>query len=524
MNVLVAEDDLVSRHMLTKVISGWGYEVSAAADGLEAWEMLRKPGAPSLVILDWSMPGLEGIEVCRRVRELPDRSPYIILLTSRDRQTDIVEGLRTGADDYLTKPYDREELQARLNVGARIIRLQSALSRQLFEIDDTLHRIQNSFLLGECPDGLEGFQVAAAMFPSETVAGDFYDFFRHHKRCFDVVVGDVMGKGTKAALFGAATTTRILRSMNEMMSELDSAPQPQPEAILDRVNRKMTPQLAEVGSFVTLCFARFDLDAALCTFVDAGHVKTIHYRADLERAGFLEGQNLPVGFSETEDYRQQRVQLHEGDIFLFYSDGLSELRDPQGQMFGAERLASLVEAGRLDSVDGLIARIRQASVQFAGSSAFNDDLTCVAVKIAPQAIHDLRDELQVRSDPLNLGEIRRFVRSFCQRLQGPALDEREVFFLELATHEAVVVAMRTAYAGDPTKPIIIRARSTANTIVLQVVDEGIALDLERLPKPGSDCTSENALGVYIMGQAMDQVTYEKDEQGRNCMTLVKRVG
>jgi DNA-binding response OmpR family regulator len=112
----------------------WGYEVIVAADGREAMEALRAQTEPVLAILDWMMPGMEGVEICRRVREI-SKSVYILLVTARSGKEQIVEGLRAGADDYLTKPFDKEELRARLSVGARILDLQTTLSARVAELE-----------------------------------------------------------------------------------------------------------------------------------------------------------------------------------------------------------------------------------------------------------------------------------------------------------------------------------------------------------------------------------------------------
>ena len=115
MKVLIAEDDSISRLMLQAMLVEWGYEVTAVADGAEAWRILQSENAPRLVILDWVMPRMDGVEVCRRVRARPSQEPaHIILLTSRDDKADIVAGLHSGASDYVTKPFDRDELQARV--------------------------------------------------------------------------------------------------------------------------------------------------------------------------------------------------------------------------------------------------------------------------------------------------------------------------------------------------------------------------------------------------------------------------
>jgi two-component system, cell cycle response regulator len=126
--ILIADDSLVSRHLLEATLRKWGYEVTVACDGEEALALLQKDEAPALAILDWMMPGMTGLEVCRRVRARA-REPYtyILLLTSKSQKEDLIEGMEAGADDYITKPFDQHELQVRLRAATRLVDLQAEL-------------------------------------------------------------------------------------------------------------------------------------------------------------------------------------------------------------------------------------------------------------------------------------------------------------------------------------------------------------------------------------------------------------
>jgi two-component system cell cycle response regulator len=126
--ILIAEDDPVSRRMLESLLLKWAYDVTVVANGIEAFRLLDTADAPRLAILDWMMPGMEGVEICRRIRERKNRPYiYVLLLTARSQRQDLLQGLDLGADDYLTKPFDAQELRARLRVGGRILTLQDDL-------------------------------------------------------------------------------------------------------------------------------------------------------------------------------------------------------------------------------------------------------------------------------------------------------------------------------------------------------------------------------------------------------------
>jgi sigma-B regulation protein RsbU (phosphoserine phosphatase) len=143
MRVLIAEDDRVSRHVLLTMLVKWGYDVVAAQDGLQALEELQKPDAPPIALLDWMMPGLDGFEVVKRARRTRPLTPtYFILLTARAAKEDMIAALEAGADDYVTKPFDQNELRARLLVGLRVIDLQQRLADRVEALEESLQQVK----------------------------------------------------------------------------------------------------------------------------------------------------------------------------------------------------------------------------------------------------------------------------------------------------------------------------------------------------------------------------------------------
>jgi DNA-binding response OmpR family regulator len=142
-DVLIAEDEPVSRRLLEKSLQHWGYRPIVCPDGLEALTLLRSAESPRIAVLDWVMPGMDGVDICRAIRDGDSATqPYLILLTARVRPEDIVAGLRAGADDYITKPVDRKEFEARLQVAARIVGLQQRLTDRVKELEQALTRVR----------------------------------------------------------------------------------------------------------------------------------------------------------------------------------------------------------------------------------------------------------------------------------------------------------------------------------------------------------------------------------------------
>ncbi len=143
MRILIAEDDVTERSVLTAVLGKFGHEVVASVNGAEAWQIMQQPDAPKLAILDWVMPKMDGNEVVRRIRTMnTSRPPYIIMLTSKAEKGDIIAGLDAGANDYLTKPFDPAELRARVEVGFRMLELQSTLADKVSELQKALNEVR----------------------------------------------------------------------------------------------------------------------------------------------------------------------------------------------------------------------------------------------------------------------------------------------------------------------------------------------------------------------------------------------
>lgn len=144
LRVLVADDDSTSRRVLLSILTKWGYETVSAEDGEQALGVLNEPGAPRLALLDWMMPRMDGLEVCRNLREMchDDEPVYIIMVTSRSEKHHVVQALVSGADDYISKPFDASELKARLGVGRRVVELHQRISIHLHELHEALDHVK----------------------------------------------------------------------------------------------------------------------------------------------------------------------------------------------------------------------------------------------------------------------------------------------------------------------------------------------------------------------------------------------
>ena len=391
MRILIADDDAITRRLLETILSKWGYEVQIAADGDQAWAAMQGAEAPKLAILDWMMPGLDGVEICRRARQRMD-VPYVymMLLTSKVRKEDIIEGMDAGADDYLTKPFNRHELEVRLRAGLRILDLQEALSSSGDELalgrareDEAAVRIRQTLLLAELPALSSGLEIAAASLPGTEQEGDFYDFFPHATlagggEALDVVVGEVSGRGLPAALIAAATKNHFLRALHRAASDGNGAA---PSQIVTQVHDAVGGQFLGQQSFETLCYARFDAGAGRLDYVDCGHTPTAYYSAASKTCQMLRGDNMPLGFGQHETYRQLGLPIEAGDVFVFYSEGVTNAKGADGEDYGPDRLSTLIIAHAEGSPAALISHLHADVERFAPAPR-PAPLTCVAVKVS----------------------------------------------------------------------------------------------------------------------------------------------
>jgi PAS domain S-box-containing protein len=409
------------------------------------------------------------------------------------------------------------ELEAR--VRARTADLEAAREREA-----TIgFRIQQMLLLTQPPTDVPGVQVAAVTMPSQRIDGDFYDFFRHSNDCLDVIVADVMGKGIPAALLAGATKSNVLEALCHLLALSCDRTLPEPREIVTLAHADMVRQLIDLESFVTLCYARVDLQRRVVTLVDCGHTGMLVVRDGSQVCEAVHGNNLPLGISLGEIFDQLTVPFEAGDLFLFYSDGVTDIRNPAGELFGSERLADCVLANRQLEPAALVETIRRAAMTFAQSDRLNDDLTCVAVRagVVPQPL--VRSAVHLRSDLAELGRARDFVRDFCRAVPEGLVRDSDAAGLELAVNEAVSNIIKHGCRGRADQPIQLDAEAFADRVSIRLHYLGDSFDPRAVPPPALDGSRESGFGLYLITRSVDDVRYSRDERGRNSIMLVKRL-
>ncbi|MCP4110897.1 MAG: fused response regulator/phosphatase [Desulfobacteraceae bacterium] len=393
--ILIIDDETDIRELYKDILSYTPrskdfYDLILAPDGEEGIQQAKKAVEQkkpfAVAFIDMKMPGIDGAETAKCIWE-NDPDIKIVIVTAFTEQTteDIIR--ITGNDDifYLRKPFDLEEIKQFARVLTKewnLERERKDLARKLAELRereiDTASKIQRTLLLGQPPQKIQGIQLEQLSIASQKVDGDFYDFFHLNRRSLDIVVGDVMGKGIPAALLGAAAKSHFMNVLNEMIRIDICDDLPEPEKIVSSVHKRIIKQVEELETFITLCYARIDLVRKQFIFVDCGHMRTIHFHSDLNTVSLLQGEDMPLGFPGQDNFKQVSVPFKPDDVFFFYSDGLIEAKNQDGDFYGEENLADFILKNARSGPKKLINKVWKEIVAFSQSEIFDDDFTCVA--------------------------------------------------------------------------------------------------------------------------------------------------
>ena len=385
-------------------------------------------------------------------------------------------------------------------------------------------RIQETLLRGVLPDSIQGARVATMTAPSEGIDGDFFDFYTHGPYCFDVAIGDVMGKGVPAALVSAGTKSHIQRALSDLMAQESHETLPRPSQIVGLVHERVARRLIEIESFITFCYARFDLERRRMTLVDCGHTRTIHYHSNSGHCELLKGENLPLGFSLEENYTDLTVNFRDNDVFVFYSDGLTEARNPAGDLYGLERLVEVVRNGPHRNPERLVSRIRADVERFSGTPTTRDDLTCLAISVrrTREIVPTQIETLDTRSNIEELLSIRDFVRMFCQSVSTAGIPDDTYASIELAVQEAATNIIRHGYGGMRDLPLTVIAELIDDSIRVTLEHRGSHFELNQVPPPVFDGSQEGGFGLFIIRELMDEVRVETGNGNGVCMYVLTR--
>ncbi|MDU8910887.1 fused response regulator/phosphatase [Aestuariicoccus sp. MJ-SS9] len=359
--VLVVDDSRLQLRIITGILDRLGFEVMQASSGQEALEICRRT-PPDLVLSDWMMPGMDGLEFCRHFRDMPRQGyGYFILLTSKSEKGEIARGLDAGADDFLTKPVNSDELRARINAGARVIAMQQQLCSQNRMITETLDRLQavydeidrdlqqaRTIQQALVPDRSRVFgtsRVSMLLKPCGHVGGDLVGAFASDYAQIGAYGIDVSGHGITSAL----VTARVAGYLSSLFPEQNLAfdrdcagfsSMRRPEHVAQLLNERLSADPG-VAEYMTMAFAKVDLRTGRTRLVQAGHPPPLLLKAD-GGTRFLGDGGLPIGLVDEVCYDPVDFVMAPGDRLLIYSDGFTEAELSNGGMLGEDGLLDIV--------------------------------------------------------------------------------------------------------------------------------------------------------------------------------------
>jgi phosphoserine phosphatase RsbU/P len=365
--------------------------------------------------------------------------------------------------------------------------------------------IQMSSIPHEYP-ALPGWDIHGVLQPAREVGGDFYDCALLDERRLYVTLGDVSDKGVPAALFMAATKTRLGASVAAASS---------PAAVLTRVNRD-TARNNDQCMFVTVWCGILDLGSGRITYANAGHNPPAVRRAD-GRVEFLDIASAPaLGIDEDAAYREGTTTLEPGDVLVMYTDGVTEALDVRQELFSEDRLRTELAASGLRDARDLAGRVLARVAAFAGEAPQADDIALLVLRRGPAG-------LRLAS---RLSELPRLAVEVARLGREHGLPEEVVSDLTLALEEAVSNVIRHGYGDRPDGLISVTFRATGESIVVTVEDAAVGFDPLKHPEPDLTVPVEarpaGGMGVYLIKRLMDEVDYRVYD-GRNVLTLTKRL-
>lgn len=393
--VLVVDDSRMQRRILSATLARAGYEVIEAGSGAEALEIAERL-VPDLILSDWMMPGMDGLEFCRAFRaQTHDRYVYFILLTSKNETNDVAQGLQSGADDFLTKPVNGQELRARIAAGERILRMERELNEKNRLVSTTLGALQSLYdsldrdliearklqqsLVRERHRSFGNAEVSLLLRPSGHVGGDLVGFFPISSRRVGLFSIDVSGHGVTSALMTARLAGLLSGTSPEQNIALeltdfgiyDARP---PSEVAAHLNRLLLEEM-DTESYFTLLYADVDLISGRVVMVQAGHPHPAIQRAcghiDYPGAG-----GLPIGLIAEAEYQDFTAELRPGDRLFLTSDGITEAANATGAQLEEEGLARLMTRNAGLGGPAFLEAMVQDLEAFTGGE-FSDDVSAV---------------------------------------------------------------------------------------------------------------------------------------------------
>lgn len=401
MRILIVEDSKINRRALEAKVSKWGYEVVSAASAEEAWEIIDQE-SPRLVITDWMLPGMDGPTLCRKIRETENRHyVYIIVVTSLEDTQSMLAGMEAGADDFVRKPINFDELHARVRAGERVLNLEQTLqvqNQRLTQLSDELQKAHERFhgdlmMAGKMQRNLlpprdvviQDIRFERMYLPSLYVSGDLLNFFRLDETHISFYSIDVAGHGVGAAMMSFTLNQLLSPQMNKgcpLKRPILCAPYYElilpPSRAVQALNEQFE---SEEDNFLyfTMLYGVIDTSSKTLSFCQAGHPNPLFIRQG-EPPRYVGEGGFPVGMLPMAEYSSITLDFGVGDRLFVYSDGITECANKANELFGTERLKTFfAETMDLPLAD-VLKELRIRICEWNGGDQFEDDISVLALE------------------------------------------------------------------------------------------------------------------------------------------------
>jgi len=370
--VLLVDDAKTNLDILVEGLKG-DHKLSLALNGEVALQVAAHTH-PDLVLLDIVMPGMDGYEVCRRLRQMPETAEVpIMFLSSLEEVQNKTRGFEAGANDYLTKPFEMLEVKARVRSLLKAKAYSDAVKEQIASELRVAREIQMGMVPHDFASVEQAYGVSfgAVLEPAREVGGDLYGVCAAVPERLVVFLGDVSGKGIAASMF-------MVRAIS--LARLLAREIAEPERILARLNDELAVDNPS-GMFVTFLCAMFEPKSGRLTIANGGHCRPVLLPAVGPPHWTVKNLGTALGFEPGLEFERTELTLHAGDTLILYSDGVSEAFNPQDECYGTERLLSEASGFAGQSAPAITSGLLQKVRAFAGTALQSDDIAILALKV-----------------------------------------------------------------------------------------------------------------------------------------------
>lgn len=406
MNILIVDDEIHIRRLLSSILKKSNYNVIEAESGEQAFEILQK-NSINLIISDWVMNGMTGLELCKQVRsDFKKQYIYFILLTSKNNKDELIQGMEAGADDFITKPFNIEELKVRIRAGERIVKQEIEIIERNKKINDSYQKMQKDLeaasklqkiflpnkdvivnILHESilPDN--NLKINNIMFdwmfiPSQFLAGDVFNIFRLDENNIGLYLIDVAGHGVSASLLSVTLSRMLIPFQNNVLKyPINTYPFyeiTEPAKVAYNLNNHFNDD--DSMQYFTMVYIIINTISGKATICKAGHTSTI-IQKDNNEIITLDNPSFPIGLLPSVEYEEESLFLEKGDRLIIYSDGIIECKDKNNNIFDENTFIQYIKESKNTNLNDMIKNLKKRLIEWSGKEEFEDDISLLAIEI-----------------------------------------------------------------------------------------------------------------------------------------------